>query len=157
MDGTCTLMSGRGPYDWDKVGEDQPNEPVITMINSLIAAGDTVLFASGRKEQARRQTIIWLFTHIPGLSDMVDKLQESDNPFLHKWLFMRPNYDNRHDEILKAQIHAELVQRGWEIIAVVDDRPSVIAMWRSHGLFVFDVGIPPAIVAADSLRGGVTI
>ncbi|MFC7644091.1 hypothetical protein ACFQX6_27630 [Streptosporangium lutulentum] len=38
IDGTLALRGDRGPYDWDRVGEDLPNHPVVTIVKALILA-----------------------------------------------------------------------------------------------------------------------
>ena len=43
-------MNGRGPYDWGRVGEDLPNEAVVTAVRAMHSAGNSIVFCSGRDE-----------------------------------------------------------------------------------------------------------
>lgn len=36
IDGTVALRGERGPFDWDRVGEDKPNGPVIAVVRALM-------------------------------------------------------------------------------------------------------------------------
>ena len=53
-------------------------------------------------------------------------------------LLMRRNGDYRSDEIVKAEILERLLDVT-RIEVVIDDRPGVVAMWKSKGLKVIDV------------------
>ena len=61
IDGTLALKGDRSPYDWAKVGLDAPNKPVITVARAL-AARSGLIFMSGRMEQCREETKLWLHT-----------------------------------------------------------------------------------------------
>ena len=66
LDGTTALRApdGRSPYDWDRVGEDTPNMPVVTVVRALAAAGHRIVYMSGRSEEARAATSAWIAAHI---------------------------------------------------------------------------------------------
>ncbi len=49
-------------------------------------------------------------------------------------LHMRAEGDYRPDYIVKSQILDGILADGHDIAFVVDDRPSVVAMWRERGL-----------------------
>jgi len=53
-------------------------------------------------------------------------------------LFMRQMHDSRKDTIVKREIY-DVFLRNKNIIAVFDDRPSVVDMWNDLGLTVFAV------------------
>lgn len=125
LDGTLALRGDRGPYDWHRVGEDLPNPPVITVVQALICAGHPIAYVSGRKEQCRRQTEMWLATHVAHL----DRAEG---------LWMRADRDNQPDTDLKRSIYRKHFAHR-PIAGVIDDRANVTAMWRSLGLTVLQV------------------
>lgn len=126
LDGTTALraLDGRSPYDWDRVGEDTPNGPVVTVVRALAAAGHRIIYLSGRAEDARAATNVWIAAHIgvPGEA-----------------LYMRPAKDNRPDETVKRALFEVYVKPRYEVTAVLDDRSKVVAMWRGLGLTVMQV------------------
>lgn len=56
---------------------------------------------------------------------------------------MRPDSDYRADIAVKREIFDQLSQR-WTIRSAIDDRPSVVDLWRSLGLEVVVVPGWPA-------------
>ena len=126
IDGTVAIMGDRGPFDWKRVGEDTPNEPVVRIIRALQHTGDLIVFMSGRMEQSRTLTEEWLHDNV-------------GYPF-HCGLFMRKDGDYRADSIVKRELFETHVQPFHRHIAgVIDDRASVVEMWRDLGLTVLDV------------------
>ncbi|WP_283137649.1 hypothetical protein [Rhizohabitans arisaemae] len=118
IDGTVALRDGRGPYDWDRVGEDVPNRPVVAVVRSLIAAGYPIAYVSGRPERCRRQTEMWLRANV-GRPDAVEGL------------WMRRNGDRRKDTVVKREIFTQHFGNR-EVMGVIDDRESVVRMWRDE-------------------------
>ncbi|HMH92360.1 MAG TPA: hypothetical protein VK586_14900 [Streptosporangiaceae bacterium] len=123
IDGTVALRGDRSPYDWSRVGEDKPNEPVLAVVRALIGAGHRIIFVSGRMEECRFATIAWLNRH------------RIDAVHLH----MRPDGDYTPDDKLKCAIYEREIRDFYEITGVIDDRARVVAMWRSLGLTCFAV------------------
>lgn len=134
LDGTVALRdkgpNGRDPYDMTRVGEDAPNEDILTIAQLLhasrysrVGAEVTVMFVSGRDETARDQTERWLQYHF-GSHDF--------------YLYMRETDDMRPDETIKFEI-LENVRKNWEIIATFDDRNRVVDMWRANGVTCLQV------------------
>jgi predicted kinase len=126
LDGSAALMDGRKPFDWGRVGEDLPNPPVIDLVNLLRTDGEYIIFVSGRDAVCRLQTRIWLKEHIG------EWTQEAP-------LFMRPEKDNRKDTIVKREIYDNDIAGKFNVRLVLDDRSSVVEMWRSLGLPTFQV------------------
>jgi hypothetical protein len=65
IDGTIALMRDeipgrRGPFDWDRMREDDPNEPIIDLLWHLRRRGFGIIFVSGRMEAAREGTLAWM-------------------------------------------------------------------------------------------------
>jgi FMN phosphatase YigB (HAD superfamily) len=98
---------------------DAPIEPVISFYKKLWDHTDYEIFIlTGRPEKYREKTIAWFKAHnIP-----IDTL------------LMRPAGDNRHDYIVKEEILKKLQADGHEIAFVVEDRNSVVEMWRRNNI-----------------------
>ncbi|RZU49952.1 putative kinase [Krasilnikovia cinnamomea] len=124
IDGTVALMDGRGPFDWRRVGEDQPNQAVIEAVRAMHAAGNAIVFCSGRDAVCRAETEAWLALYV-GVP--------------YEALFMRPEGDNRKDSIVKREIFDTEIRDRWRVVGVFDDRQQVVRMWRELGLTVFQV------------------
>jgi predicted kinase len=124
IDGTVALLGTRSPYDWSRVGEDLPNQPVIDAVRAMHAAGNAILFCTGRDESSRRRTEDWLelFVGVP-----------------YQGLFMRPDGDSRRDSVVKQEIFEREIRDRWRVAGVFEDRQHVVRMWRSLGLTVFQV------------------
>ena len=128
VDGTIALRDeqvGRTPYDWNQVGSDLPNPPVIYVVRALAAAGHPIVYLSGRSEECRAATSAWIASHlgVPGQA-----------------LLMRTAGDHRPDTIIKAELYErQVLPRFGEAAGVLDDRNSVVAMWRARGLTVLQV------------------
>jgi hypothetical protein len=126
IDGTIALRGERGPYDWKRVSEDQPNKPVINVIKAMNRRGYRIIFTSGRKEYCRSATIAWIEKHFDwGRLPVV---------------YMRGNDDNRPDHEVKHEMFTEVIKPVWGTPAMVfDDRNAVVKMWRGLGLTCLQV------------------
>ncbi|MBQ3358378.1 MAG: polynucleotide kinase [Microbacterium sp.] len=125
VDGTLALIGDRSPYDMWKVSIDTPHRPVVMAAQALAAHPDVdaLLVVSGRDETARRATEAWLtFNGIP-----FDRL------------LLRRTGDQRADNIVKGEIYDSYIAPHYDVIGVVDDRRSVVEMWRARGLICFQV------------------
>jgi phosphoglycolate phosphatase-like HAD superfamily hydrolase len=118
------------PKNWPAFDAGIPNDSVIAPVaeafHSLKAAGNEIIFASGRNERSRDATMKWL----------------QDNRFWNYTakLYMRKADDFRGDDIVKREILDEIVADwGRKPDMVFDDRPRVVRMWRDEGIFVFNV------------------
>jgi predicted kinase len=132
IDGTVALMNGRGPFEWDKVDQDLPNQAIIDMVMGLHLAGYYILFTSGRDGACRELTRKWIKECFPENFD-----EDMD------WrLLMRKPGDQRKDTIVKEEIFREHILGHFNVVVVLDDRPSVCRMWRDLGLNVVQVGNP---------------
>ncbi len=125
IDGTVAVMTGRGPYEEHRVGEDSPNPPVIALVRALHAGGYRVVFCTGRSEACRGDTASWLDAHV-GVP--------------YEALLMRAARDGRKDWVVKAELFDRHVRHRYRIVAVLDDRDQVVRMWRTMGLTVLQVG-----------------
>lgn len=125
LDGTLALKGDRGPFDWQRVGEDQPHPPVIMAVQALAAhpGVDAIIAISGRDGSCRGQTVQWLDAQAV--------------PFTE--LHMREPGDFRPDEVVKEEIYRERIAARFSVVGVLDDRNKVVQMWRRIGLVCFQV------------------
>lgn len=127
IDGTIADLSHRlhfiknGKRDWGNffanVGMDKPYWDTVNLIRALNENYE-VLFVSGRPEKTRVATERWMIEEGVWGSPII---------------FMRKDDDHRSDTIVKSEILDNLLMR-YEIVGVIDDRPSVVKMWRDRGL-----------------------
>ena len=120
VDGTLALKGDRSPYDMTRVLEDEPNQPVITVVRALanLPEAPAIVIVSGRDEAARADTEEWLEKHgVP-----------------HSALYLRSPKDFRPDQVIKREILNHLRDHGCEVEGVIDDRDKVVTMWRDEGL-----------------------
>lgn len=120
IDGTLAHMRDyRGPFDWAKVGLDDPDEVVVDIVNNLASDPSVfnVIVMSGRDESCRKETEDWLLGLIH-----------------YDELFMRPAGDMRKDSIVKAELFDQYVRDNFDVKFVLDDRNQVVDMWRGMGI-----------------------
>jgi predicted kinase len=98
---------------------DTPNTDIIDLYKALAHVYDLdVLLLSGRPEHYRSVTVNWLTQHnIP-----------------YRMLLLRPDNDVREDYIVKQAIYQQSIAPYYAVRYVLEDRTTVVAMWRSLGL-----------------------
>lgn len=137
IDGTLADLTHRlhfiqnKPKDWDSFFKaavnDAPIFEVIRLAQILNGAGQQIYYFSGRSEEIRQDTLLWLTKH---------NLPQA----LNSHLYMRKAKDHREDNIVKAELLEEFLKEPREPIGgVFDDRQQVVDMWRSKGYKVFQV------------------
>ena len=104
---------------------DTPRTEVIEQLREYHDNGHEVVFVSARPEDYRNVTESWLNEHVH---------------INYVNLIMRRSGDKRLDTEVKEQIFKTYFDGKYPIEVVFDDRPSIVRMWRSHGLNVIDVG-----------------
>lgn len=106
--------------DWSAfnqaMGEDQLNIWCAKLIEAMQKAGYAILFVTGRDDDYREKTEAWMQQH--GI--YFDKL------------FMRTAVDFRSDSEVKKEIYLKEIKNNWDVLFVVDDRLSVVKMWREE-------------------------
>ncbi len=107
------------------MGDDPVIEPVARLAQILAAQRgsgliDAVLVVTARPDDGnyRRVTETWLAL----------------NGIVYDRIYMRAGGDYRPDPVVKAELLQTILEDGFDPFLVVDDRPSVVAMWRSFGL-----------------------
>lgn len=95
-----------------------PIPSALAWVEQQRALGRTVLVVTSRKQRYEFLTRRWL----------------------RKWgvhvdhLLMRADDDGRADDLVKADILARIRDRGFRVVAAIDDNPAVIALWRREGI-----------------------
>jgi hypothetical protein len=125
IDGTMAKMSGRSPYEWMRVGEDEPVQAVIDAVKAAHKSGKRIIVMSGRDSSCKYVTLGWLKKHL--------------GPDMSFKLFMRTEGDNRKDDLVKYELFNENVRDKYHVKYILDDRDQVIAMWRKLGIAAFQV------------------
>lgn len=128
---THRLKYAKGPEkDWKKFFEliplDTPRWEVVEMVRQFKEQGHPIIFVSARPEEYREVTEQWIGNTFNWVRQ-------------HETLIMRKNHDKREDSIVKQEI-LDTYFKGYEVEAVIDDRPRVIRMWKSNLIRVIDVG-----------------
>lgn len=129
LDGTLALLNGRDPYDETMVSEDLPNWPVIETARSLTHSMMHPVFMSGRTDACRDATLDWILKYMFGMV----RAQWANDPID---LYMRASGDTRPDHVVKLELFDRHVREQYAVALVIDDRASVVRMWRSLGLTV---------------------
>lgn len=119
------------PKDWDSflspknIAKDSVIKPIARLV-TMLQEHHRVIYVSGRKEAVRDCTVTWLRKH--GLW------------FYPFELFMRPTGDRRPDfEVKRDILHEVIYPLNYKPILVLDDRSSVVEMWRSEKLTCLQV------------------
>ncbi|MBZ5660028.1 MAG: AAA family ATPase [Acidobacteriia bacterium] len=139
VDGTLAKRGDRGRFEEHKVILDTYYEDICTWVRALYPFYN-IAIVSGRQDFCGDDTCDWLVA--------------GDIPFDR--IIMRYTRDNRPDYQVKEEILRELqavlgTSVGYfdkddnfkvpdeGIAFVIDDRPQVVKMWRTHGVVVFPV------------------
>lgn len=118
IDGTLAHMSSRSAFDWKRVGEDTIDTKVLELVNYYKSQGHKIIVCSGRDSICRSETETWL--------------KENNVPC--DLLLMRTENDTRPDSIVKLELYAKHIFPYFKIHVVLDDRNSVVTVWRGLGL-----------------------
>lgn len=123
VDGTLAVMNGRGPFDWEKVDTDLPNQAVLSLLSNLNVTA--CIFVSGRDGCCRDKTEAWLEKH---------------SPVPPSGIYMREPGDMRDDRVVKRELYERYIKGQYNVLFVLDDRNKVVDMWRNElGLPCFQV------------------
>lgn len=109
--------------------DDKPIWEVITVVRALHAAGQSIVYSTGRSDDNRAITQDWL----------------------RKWrlpsgrgLYMRKYGDHREDNVIKSDLLDQIID-DWvdpdvmPIGGIFEDRQQVVDMYRARGIKVFQV------------------
>lgn len=142
IDGTLAKMKDRGPYEENKVYQDDVRNHVLMTVNALkmINPNFKIFIFTGRSEKCSTETVKWLEDkcgfHVSNFHD------EEDHFRLNVELHMRKENDRRRDSEVKMGMYNEYVKYKYNVFAVFDDRPQVIReCWKVLNLPVFNCGL----------------
>lgn len=118
LDGTIASMKGiRKPYEWDKVGEDEPRKVVIAAVQGILDNLNVEpIFLSGRDGVCAEETYNWIKKYV---MDDIDFR-----------LYMREQNDSRKDKIVKEELFWQYINGKFNVVAAIDDRASILQLWR---------------------------
>jgi uncharacterized HAD superfamily protein len=134
IDSTISNDTHRSHYlkqerkDWDSYYNEMVNDPTIppsvAVLEALYNDGHNIILCTGRPEQYRNLTVKWLEKHNVPAHD----------------LFMRQPQDGhvRNAEAKRIMIE-RIKEKGYNPVAVYEDNPYSVEMWRSLGLVVYQV------------------
>ena len=111
-------------YFFEYMEFDTINDHVFQMAHALQSDGYVIIVCSGRNEKHRAIT----------------EKQLAFGKLKPQALMMRADDDYRPDYEVKQEMLAQMREEGLDPKISVDDRPSVVKMWREQGLTCFDVG-----------------
>ncbi len=130
LDGTIACIDQRRQYlegkkDWDaffsEIHNDTLNEWSLELIN-LLRTKYKIIIVSGRSKKYEAQTKDWLTKY----------------SVYYDTLIKRELNDLRKDCEVKKDLFISQIQDKFKILFVVDDRASVVSMWRELGLVCLD-------------------
>ena len=117
--------------DWKSffggIPDDRPRLEVIDMLMKHEEEGRKIFIISARPDTYREMTEAWL-----------EKAFNGYQPY--EAVLMRRASDKRPDTEVKADMLRQYFPDHSWIREIIDDRPSVIRMWREKGFYVVDVG-----------------
>lgn len=120
------------PKNWEAffagIPDDKVNHWCMDLVYGYHANAYDIVFMTGRMELHRDVTMKWLHKNVGMLTDA------GGRGFYRTELFMRANNDFRPDHETKLDLYKTHVQPHYDILFAVDDRASVVKMWRSIGL-----------------------
>lgn len=136
IDGTLAHMNGkRGPFDWHKVEVDDVDLAVAHTLDAYKELGmvEKVILFSGRDEVCRAETKRWLDHYCISYDEL--HMRRSDH--------VDENGNQVKDTIVKKEMYEKYIKDKYNVLCIIDDRPSVCRMWRDElGLKVMQVGDP---------------
>ena len=126
IDGTLAHMNGkRGPFDWDKVDMDDPDEN-IAYINNILY--------DRRSSKSAKDLDIIIFTGRDGFAADKTKKWLEDVGVVYDKFYIKGENDNRKDTIVKKEYYDNYIKDKYNVICIFDDRDQVVDLWRSMGL-----------------------
>ena len=118
VDGTLAHMTGRNPYDASRAMEDTLDDAVSNIVAMSYANGYKVIILTGRSKNHLQVTEDWL----------------KANGVNYDEIYCRAFQDNRADTIVKQELYEAHIKDKYNVKFILDDRNSVVEMWRSLGL-----------------------
>jgi FMN phosphatase YigB (HAD superfamily) len=136
LDGTLFNIDHRlyhiqqDPKNWTAFAAGIPLDTINPWCEQLVWAmrlqNYEIIYLTGRKNDEERATRESLYRHL-GSAGLKDPL------------FMRNPRHNKLDSIFKVEVLRQLIEPNYEVLFVIDDRPSVIRSIREAGFVVLAV------------------
>ena len=105
---------------WDEfykgISKDQINHWCLELMQAMRLRDYKILIVTGRGERYHDLTIEWLTRH----------------KIIFDEIFERKSGDRRPDSEVKKEIYHQKIKANYNILFVVDDRASVVKMWRDE-------------------------
>lgn len=122
LDGTLAIFEGRRKWnDFEAVEKDEIRNSVKLIMDHYNTLAGDVIIVTGRPESCRIQTERWLAKHgVP-----------------YTKLYMAT--DDSHDTDTKRAIYQRHIKPNYHVDFVVEDRNSVVQMYRDLGLDCFQI------------------
>lgn len=129
LDGTLCNLSHRLHFienenndkDWHQFHSNCLNDTIFSwcenLLRSMQKSGYKIIFMTGRDDAYIEQTKIWLKKH----------------DIAYEMLLMRKAGDNRPDSVVKWELYQNNLSH-YDIEFVLEDRNSVVEMWREKGI-----------------------
>ena len=100
------------------MGKDSLNHWCYELMEAMRARGYKIIFITGRPEKYWDDTTAWL----------------DRNKISYDELYMRPRTAKGTDDLVKKNIYENSIRNRIDIAFIVEDRLSVVRMWREIGL-----------------------
>ena len=131
LDGTLCDHSKRVHHAFNKdfktyfslMAGDDLNKNVASVMRLASDSDKAIILCTGRPEEYRETTVKWL----------------EDNLIQYTALFMRPSCDYRPDYEIKKEILDNDITPRWNPVLALDDRDSVVNLWRNCGIECWQV------------------
>ncbi len=139
LDGTLTTgPKDRSPYEWQKVGQDEPNLGTSAILDGIKMIGQYPVFLfSGRDEVCRPETEAWLERNDIEYDFLA--MRRSD----HYKVEGDPSSGQAADTAVKAEFIENYILGKVNVVLWLDDRPQVARMLRDvYGFNVANFGDP---------------
>ena len=128
LDGTLTDVAHRVHHVQKEVkdkkafnslmGKDSLNHWCFELMEGMRERGYKIILITGRPEKYWDETVAWL----------------ERNRVVYDELYMRPLRAGVPDSLVKKKVYEEYVRSRFNIAFVIEDRLSVVRMWREVGL-----------------------
>lgn len=124
LDGTLAMnVSGRSPFAWDRVEEDEVNYKLASLMQNLIDEA-MIIICTGRSKESEIYTLRWLYANQIHFDD----------------IYFRKAWDYRADWIVKEEMWREIMDKYNRPISILfDDRNQVVDRARYLGLDIYQV------------------
>ena len=126
LDGTLAEIEHRVPYvrqgppDWknfcERIPDDVLNDWCFELAGAMADRGYKIIIVTGRGERYNDLTREWLQKH----------------NVVYDHIFSRKSKDRRNDSEVKKEIYERDIKDHFDVLFVVDDRASVVKMWRDE-------------------------